>query len=199
MLRTPILRVSCWFASSQSSATRTSEMRSSDGRPSEPLSFGSHESNLPSSCLNLNEHMKKTQRQKMMSTSGTTLIATGLSLGSWEPAMGEPPEGPGAISSRRIIAPVARAWGSAGIERARREPRRALGDPVSALLGAGLLRRGAHRELDLLDAAALDDVHDGDDLAPRDARVGIDRHRRVGLALRHPGAVRLGDRTLQLV
>ena len=47
--------------------------------PTEPLPFGSHESNLPSSCLNLKEIMKNTHRQKMMSTSGVTLMLTGFS------------------------------------------------------------------------------------------------------------------------
>src|SRR5262245_27757324 len=67
---------------------RTSSMTSFSCETSpRPLSFGSHESNFPSSCLNLNEHMKKTQRQKMTSTIGTTLIATGFSSGSCEPAI----------------------------------------------------------------------------------------------------------------
>src|SRR5258706_5264281 len=61
-----------------------------------PLSFGSHESNLPSICLNLNEHMKNTQRQKITSTIGTTLIATGFSLGSCEPAIANAPSAGGA-------------------------------------------------------------------------------------------------------
>jgi hypothetical protein len=63
-------------------ATRTSWITEFRGMPCAPLPFGSHESNLPSSCLNLNEIMKNTHRQKMMSTSGVTLIATGLSSDS---------------------------------------------------------------------------------------------------------------------
>jgi hypothetical protein len=45
---------------------------------------------IPSSCLNLKEHMKKMQRQKITSTIAVTLIATGLSDASpmfWVPAM----------------------------------------------------------------------------------------------------------------
>ena len=69
-----------WRSSSQVIATRTSSrMPSTWTEPTAPLPLGSHESNLPSSCLNLKEIMKKTHRQKMMSTSAVTLIATGFS------------------------------------------------------------------------------------------------------------------------
>src|SRR5260221_1857841 len=64
----------------------------SEGVPWLPLSFGSQESNFPSSCLNFMEHMKNTRRQKSTSTIGTTLIATGLSAASPPPAMIVPPE-----------------------------------------------------------------------------------------------------------
>src|SRR5688572_24362119 len=53
--------------------------------------FGSHVSILPSSCLNLSEHMKKRHRQKTMSTIAVTLSATGFSDASpmfCVPAMG---------------------------------------------------------------------------------------------------------------
>src|SRR5260221_380079 len=66
----------------------------SEGVPWLPLSFGSQESNFPSSCLNFMEHMKNTHRQKITSTIGTTLIATGLSDASLLPAMVVPPGSP---------------------------------------------------------------------------------------------------------
>jgi hypothetical protein len=52
-----------------------------------PLFQGNHALNLPSISVHFIEHMKNTQRQKMTSTIGTTLIATGLAFGSWLLAM----------------------------------------------------------------------------------------------------------------
>ena len=89
-MRVPSWRRVVWLPSSQNMATRISVMTWSDAIGPRPLSLGSHESNLPSICLNLNEHMKNTHRQKITSTIGTTLIATGFSLGSCEPAMVSP-------------------------------------------------------------------------------------------------------------
>src|SRR5689334_13878538 len=70
--------------------TRISCSGPGSGAPPSPLSFGSHESNLPSVSRNLKEHMKNTHRQKMMSTIGTTLMGRGLSSASPPPAMGSP-------------------------------------------------------------------------------------------------------------